>query len=281
MRVVVIGILALLVGGCAAPAFDLVSRDPESPWLTGNRWVRTESSRATVSTSFDHTLADHLVFEVEVVNQSDSTLVVDPERFSYTLSSSGPDLPARLRRSVAAVAPATVVARLDREVSRIDKEYERGTDQGLLITAIAGAVLIAAVALDLIEFGEISEPQVSQVEVTAGTAPCVAPPPGTDLEFHEPPPPPPPPPNPRRMRDRYVVRLLQRVLLAPGESVRGDLWLPAGPVRKAIEPGASASEMSITATSPRALSDHGLTLRAPDELGGQEFEYSVAPAYEP
>jgi hypothetical protein len=167
MRAVVIGILALLVGGCAAPAFDLVSRDPESPWLTGNRWVRTESSRATVSTSFDHTLADHLVFEVEVVNQSDSTLVVDPERFSYTLSSSGPDLPARLRRSVAAVAPATVVARLDREVSRIDKEYERGTDQGLLITAIAGAVLIAAVALDLIEFGAMGEPQVSQVEVTA------------------------------------------------------------------------------------------------------------------
>ena len=106
MRAVLIGILALLAGGCAAPAFDLVSRDPESPWLAGNRWVRTESSRATISTSFVHTLADHLVFEVEIVNHSDSALVVDPERFSYTLSSSARDLPVRLRNDVAALASA-------------------------------------------------------------------------------------------------------------------------------------------------------------------------------
>jgi len=53
MRAVAIGILALCCGGCAAPAFDLVSRDPESPWLTGQQWVRTESNVATVSASFD------------------------------------------------------------------------------------------------------------------------------------------------------------------------------------------------------------------------------------
>src|SRR5262252_8636122 len=65
MRTVAIGILALMCGGCAAPAFDLVSHDPESPWLPGQRWVRTESSRATVSASFDRYWLDHLVFDVE------------------------------------------------------------------------------------------------------------------------------------------------------------------------------------------------------------------------
>lgn len=78
MRAVVIGILALFCGGCAAPAFDLVSRDPGSPWLVGERWVRTESSRATVSASFDAYWLDHLIFDVEVVNQSDAPLIVDP-----------------------------------------------------------------------------------------------------------------------------------------------------------------------------------------------------------
>jgi hypothetical protein len=267
MRAVLIGILALLVGGCAAPAFDLVSRDPESPWLAGNRWVRTESSRATITTSFARTLADHLVFEVEIVNQSDSTLVVDPERFSYTLSSSARDLPARLRRDVAALAPANVVTRLDKEAARLHKEYERGPDQGLLITAVAGAVLIAALALDVVEFGEMGS--VSHQETSGGI----------DISFQDPPPP--PWPDPSRLRDRCVVRLLQRVTLAPGETVRGDLWLPAAPVRKAIDPTASAGEMSITALGPPAIPDYGLTLRAPAELGGQEFEYSIAPPCEP
>ena len=273
----IIGILALLVGGCAAPAFDLVSRDPESPWLTGTRWVRTESSRATVSTSFVHTLADHMVFEVEVVNQTDSTLVVDPERFSYVLSSSDHDLPARLGRRVAAASPATVVARLDKEGARVKREYGR-RNEGAVLAVLAGAVVVAAIALDLINVDTIESAVTtasslipSQIEVTGGTEPCVAPPPVA-----------PPPPDPDGARERYVARLLQRVALAPGASVRGDLWLPAKPVMKAIEPGASASELSVTAPSPRKLPDHQLTLRAPAELGGQEFEYSVAPIdYEP
>ena len=265
MRAVLIGILALLAGGCAAPAFDLVSRDPESPWLAGNRWVRTESSRATISTSFVHTLADHLVFEVEIVNHSDSALVVDPERFSYVLSSSARDLPARVRSDVAALAPENVVTRIDKEAARINREYERGPDQGFLITAIAGAVLIAAVALDVIEFGDMANVSVSCVEPSPG---------GTDITSED-------RPDPSRMRARFAFRILPRVTLAPGESVRGDLWLPAEPVRKAIGSTAAASEMSITATGPRAIPDHGLTLRAPVELGGQEFEYSIAPAFEP
>src|SRR5262245_52571328 len=117
MRAVLIGALALLCGGCAAPAYDLVSRDPESPWLVGERWVRTESSRATVNTSYSRTYDDHLIFDVEVVNQADTPLVVDPAQFSYTIVSSANDLPRPLRRRFAAEDPHRVQTRLDHESS--------------------------------------------------------------------------------------------------------------------------------------------------------------------
>jgi len=80
------GILALLCGGCAAGHFDLVPRDPEAPWHAGPRQVRVESSNATIKASYDGIWLDNLAFMVEVVNQTDSVLVVDPQRFTLTLA---------------------------------------------------------------------------------------------------------------------------------------------------------------------------------------------------
>jgi hypothetical protein len=71
----------------------------------------------------------------------------------------------------------------------------------------------------------------------------------------------------QRARERSIQHLLRHLALAPGESVRGELWLPARPVGRAM-----GSE-----PSGRVSSFHDITLRTPDALGGQEIEYSVVP----
>jgi hypothetical protein len=259
MRVAAMAILALLCGGCAAgPAFDLVARDPESPWLAGQRWVRTESSRATVNASYDRTFLNHLVFEVEVVNQTDAPLVVDPKQFTFTLASSSNNTPRGLRRRFSAEDPARVRARLDREVSGEQS-------LGGAVLGLAGAVAVVALAVTVAELDPApSDGQVYmdasddryQQAVAAERA---------QTEEH------------RRSCGHALRDLLARTELAPGQSVRGELWLPAWPLRRMVDADTQPDHgSSITATPARAASDHALTLRTPDGLGGQEIDYSIA-----
>src|SRR5262249_37393791 len=141
MRTLAIGVLALLAGGCAAGRdFNLVPRDPEAPWQVAHRWVRTESSRATVNLAFDRYGYGYLVFDVEVVNQSDSALHVDPEKFSYTRASSGQDLPRKLKKPVSALRPEAALASLNRQM-----RIQSGTTAiGEFVASVAVLAAVAA-----------------------------------------------------------------------------------------------------------------------------------------
>lgn len=267
MRAVVIGMLALCCGGCAAPAFDLVSRDPESPWLTGQQWVRTESSTATVSTSFDRQWLDHMVFDVEVVNQSDTSLLVDPTQFTFTLASSGNDLPRSLRQRFAAEDP-----------DKVRKMLERATPGGgSPVDALMFVGCVAVVALAVLagtidaspnqDSASLEDPGFSgasdRINLPANHPPLqpTADDPAMASSFDS-------------ERERSIRALLPLTELGPGQSVRGEVWLPARALRKVL--GSESAGHGITATPPRARTDHALTLRTPDELGGQEIDYSIA-----
>jgi hypothetical protein len=79
-----------------------------------------------------------------------------------------------------------------------------------------------------------------------------------------------------RERDRALRELLERTELAPGQSLRGEVWFAAKPLRQLMSAESSGEGYGITAAPPHAPSDYALTLRTPDALGGQEIEYSVA-----
>jgi hypothetical protein len=261
MRAVVIGILALMCVGCAAaPSFDLVSRDPESPWLVGQRWVRTESSRATVNASYDRTFLDHLVFAVEVVNQGDAPLVVDPAQFSFTIASSSGNVPRWLRHPFAAENPAKVEARLDHELKG---------DAGLggAVLDLVGTVAVVALAVTVMDLDPAASGSDGYVDGTEDRyQQAVAAEHAQDAEH-------------RRSCQRALARLLSRTELAPGESLRGEVWFPAWPLRRAIDadtPPEYHDSISTAPGPPRAPSDHALTLRTPEALGGQEIDYSIS-----
>jgi hypothetical protein len=258
MRVVAIGILALVAAGCApAGQFDLVPRDPDAPWQAGGRWVGIESSRATVSASYDRAWLGHLIFDAEVVNQTDSTFVVDPEQFSLALASSAGNLPKGLRRRIPAESP-------DRVDARVARESAAGTGLSDAVMGFAGLVLGTAVLVALAA-GDADLTTSESADITSSQGPAVDPRAARRAEAnHE--------------RDLLPEVLLHRTELAPGQSVRGELWFDARGLLRVMGTEQSdepRSEWSITSTPPRTPARYALRLRAPAVTGAPEIEYFV------
>ena len=261
MRTIAIGILALLAGGCAGGReFDLVPRDPQAPWQVGDHRVWTESSRASVSMAFDRPWFGYLVFDVEVVNRSDSALRVDPTHFSYSLASSDGQLPREVRRRFAALAPETAFPQLEKLV-------HRRSATGAITSFVATVVVLTAIAVNAVEFGDYSyssdEPGGDACAQSASAA--------ADRETFET-----VAKTDQRILDQAAKRLLRVTELAPGATVRGELWMPAWPVKHAVGPEKMANDPSITLPKQHAATYQGLTLHVPAEVGGQEFDYSIA-----
>jgi len=257
MRVVAIGILALLAAGCAPAQFDLVPRDPDAPWQAGGRQVGIESQQATVTASYDRAWLGRLIFDVEVVNRAESTLVVDPQQFSLALVSSDDHLPPVLGRRTPAESEEKIRARLTREAT-----VRTGiTDAAMgLAGLVVGTVVLAAV----VEGG-------AELSTEDGASSPAVEPVGDPLERRR--------AEAKHERDHLPWILLHRTRLGPGESVRGELWFDARPLFRALgrEPSDEPrSDWGITATPTHAPVQFALGLRAPAAAGAQEFEYFVS-----
>jgi len=257
MRSLATVILALSTVGCApAGLLQLAPRETSHSSQARAHWIATESSRSTVSASFERAWLDHLLFEVEVVNQSDSTLVVDPGLFSLVLTSSDDSPDRRPPNPVAPESSERVLARLERE-----SVVAPGLSDAVL--ELAGLAFAMVVVATLVAGGEFPDlaPSASEEQEEPAPDPHVA----------------------RRAEavqalERLPRRLLDRTELAPGTSVRGGLWFPVRALRRVIQPEPAgedaASEWSITSSRPQRRNvQYGLTLRAPAALGGQQIDY--------
>lgn len=252
MRTVTIGALALLAGGCASmPMYDLVPRGVEPPWLQGQHWVQSESEHATLMAAFDRTWADWLVFDVEVVNRSDSTLRIDPGEFSFTLSSSRGDLRAAIREPVHAVDPGSLMGTVDRWIPRVARDPAAVE----MVEPFRGSPALAESAQDR------DDPPALETTPPEEQGP---------LNYEQ------------RMaelwmlRDRWASTVLVLTYLPPGHAVSGTVWLPAWPLRQALGPTRYENTLSITAQPSRLAGDHALTLWAPPALGAQRIDYDVS-----
>lgn len=253
MRAIATILVALSTAGCAPVGIELVPRQTSGSSLVTPRWVGTESSQSSVSASYDRLWLDRLVFEVEVVNQSDSTLVVDPAQFSLTLSSSTGDPPRERVLHIAPDSPARVKW-------RIDRESVVAPGLGDAVAGLAGIALATVVVATIMQGGEYPDLESTPVE---------------------------PLPDPwamrraaaSRMAERLGETLLHRTELAPRQQVRGELWFPARALRRVLGPRSVEvpdREWSITQSVDRRRdAPCAITLRAPDALGGQEIDYFV------
>ena len=258
MRALAMVILALSTVGCApAGLLQLAPRETSHSSQANARWIASESSQSTVSASVERAWLDHLLFEVEVVNQSDSMLVVEPGQFSLTLSSSA-DLPDR--RPPGPIAPASA----ERVRARLERESVVAPGLGEAAYQLAGLALATVVVAALVAGGEFPDLAPSDSEEQQAPAPD----PHVSRRA-----------DAVRVLERLPQTLLGRTELAPGASVRGELWFPAHALRRSIQPEPAdehaPTEWSITSGSrPRRRHvEYGLTLRAPAALGGQQIDY--------
>jgi len=264
MRTMAIGIVALLAGGCAsAPMVDFLPRGAGTCRSANARDVRQESSEATVVASFAGPWRQWLVFDITVVNRSDSVLQVAPEQFSISLARSRGRRTRLLGRSIHAVGPERTLGVLDRGQSRESLLW------GVLL-AVEGAVMVANLASTIAASAEETpDEQDAHWQLADDLASLGR---GT-LHASE-----------ARMEDlgderyRWARSALLRTALAPGASVSGTISLPGSPFRRLLAPYEPLREGDWTITGPprRPPGGYRLTLHAPSNLGGQRFEFDVS-----
>src|SRR5260221_123105 len=87
----------------------------------------------------------YLVFDVTVVNRSDSTLLIEPQEFTFTLASSGGGLRPAQQKPFPAVDPEAELARIDKVTSALESGHATGAmldaigDVAEAVADVAGA----------------------------------------------------------------------------------------------------------------------------------------------
>lgn len=205
-------LLVLLAAGCRpATVYQLTTREPDARWHQGRQLIRREADGVSMVASFDRTWGRYLVFEVVIINHSDSTIMVEPRAFSYSVAAENGAIPDKLARPVAAVDPESELAQLDKWASAQQSSHEMNSMMNAL-----GEVL--DVAADIAEAGSRTDEEKSlDAQQDLGRA----------VERQ----------NERQdhaatmtnlavLRDYWASRALRRTELEPRQSIGGKIALP-------------------------------------------------------
>lgn len=263
MRKLACLVLLLLSAGCEpAPILQLTSRDPDARWLEGQQLVRHESDGVSVVASFERSLGMYLVFQVTIVNRSDSTLRIDPRDFNFTLATSHGALRPAQQRPFPAVDPETELARIDKISSALESGHATGATLdaiGDLAEAVVGVATAGSKTKAEQEAEEKSdlERAIERHEADETHARTMA--------------------SLAESRDYWASRALRRTQLGPRESISGKIALPAGPIPALLaRPEHSTSITTVhdrTGLPPDAVLT--LTLHAPTGCGARGMEFVV------
>jgi len=259
----VIGMLALGARGCAsAPMVDLVPHAPGVHPPANRRDVRLESSASTIVVEYAGPWRNWFVFDVTVVNRSDSVMRVVPEQFSMSLARSQGKKTWALGSPIHAASAEQTVASLDRGLSR------EGFLWGALL-GLEGVAMVANLASMVVNSAEetpedqdthlqMADDLLSIGQATADAA-------GARLG------------NLDDERERWFGSALGSTALAPGSSVSGTLAVPGSSLHRWLgyDPSPYEREWTIIGEPRRPAGQYRLTLRAPSRLGGQQFEFDV------
>ena len=263
MRKLACLVLILLAAGCEpAPILRLTSRDPGATWFQGQQLVRHEADGVSVVASFDRSLGMYLVFDVTVVNRSDSTLLIEPQDFNFTLASSGGELRPAQQKPFPAVDPEAELARIDKVSSALESGHANGKmleavgDLAEAVVDVAGAGSKTKAEQDADEKRDLEQASERRQadETHERTMASLA-----------------------ESRDYWASRALRRTQLAPRQSISGKIALPAGPIPALLSRPTHAN--SITSFDDGAALAPGdiliLTLHSPIRTNAEGMEFIV------
>lgn len=124
-------VLICHVIGCAPlPTFVLNPAEGNSVWINGKQVVSKSDGVYSVAVSFEETEGVNLVFDVEIKNMSDQTVIIEPEKFFYRGLAAKKDSFYESRYPSYALDPEFQLLQLDRQIAQenADQETSEGID---------------------------------------------------------------------------------------------------------------------------------------------------------
>lgn len=218
-----VSILLLIMSGCTPdPVYRMradLTDDAQQNWFQGRQYVARGNADAEVTLAYERTVEDRHVFQIEVVNRSDTTVTVDPAHFRILPGTAllDPDVAAFTEVPASDTLPAV---NPEEELLDIDLERERKEARAQTAAAFSLIEVTADAAGDLAAAangGRTSEEQAADdledVERQVRFQ--------SRREGHE--------RDMRGLSDRrtyWAETVLRRTTLPPGGEARGRVFFP-------------------------------------------------------
>lgn len=119
--------------------------DTEIKWHSGNKYVTRSDENFDVSSAFVESTKDYLVFDIEIKNRSNKSILVAPDSIYAVNMAEESD---SMQSKIYAVNPEIKIEELNRELNPEQNEQEKGSDVGkvilgiLLIISIVGIIYL-------------------------------------------------------------------------------------------------------------------------------------------
>lgn len=150
----------LLLSSCAPePVFRLASRDDKTTYYQGVEYVQFENDGLILSMGYYRHLGEQFIMDVEIINERDSTLLIDPLQFSsiayggYYRTIPNDSMP--MITEYHAADPEEELIEVDKQIS--SNEAARKTDQTFFLIGQGLSVASQAVSDDPEERKEIRQ----------------------------------------------------------------------------------------------------------------------------
>lgn len=128
----------LLLGGCVAPeVLKVVPLNEDVKWRYGNQLVSKDTEGVTCELTFLRTTPDYFIYQVNVVNNSNKSLLVDPGLFYMVPAAEGQTSYGVIK----AIDPESHLLSLDKREARVKRN-----GPGIVLLSAAGLALGASFA---------------------------------------------------------------------------------------------------------------------------------------
>lgn len=136
------GLVSILYS-CVGPS-PITRLDPETKnftWNYGQKYIDKTQNHITLSLAFDKNMGETLIFDVEVTNNSNDSLLVSPETFSYkALNQYG----TMLGKYAYAINPEKMLLKVDKDLAREEAHQTNQAIVDLVSTTTEAAATISS-----------------------------------------------------------------------------------------------------------------------------------------
>lgn len=136
----------LLLTGCAAPVYQLTPETGEVAWIEGRPTTRAERGGLTLVASYERLDLDYVALDIEVKNRTDRSVDINPADFRYAALNPVHDT---LRSPSTGTRLAYFAADPTREADRVSAYQEREVKRLKRARILNTVLLVAAVASDV------------------------------------------------------------------------------------------------------------------------------------